>query len=419
MSTVFNVHEHVIEASHIREYARATSNTQEEVLKLHVKQYVPKDNADPADGDVTIIGAQANGFPKELYEPLWDDLYQELKKQGVRIRAVWIADAAWQGYSGVLNEGKLGNDPSWLDHPRDILHMINTFRMPRPLIGVGHSFGGNAIANVALIHPRLFTSIVLLDPIISPWASTSNPDSNNSLAALSMYRRDTWPSRKVAAESFLKSPFYQSWDSRVFKRWVEHGLRDVPVKQGEVTLTTTRHQEVYTYLRPSYQAYDSTGKTLLHPDLVPDLDPSLSSRFPTYPFYRPEPPNTSARLGNLRPSVLYIFGDKSDASPKDLQEQKLQVTGVGVGGSGGAKRGRVKAASHPDLGHLVPMESPSFCARHAAEWAKSELDRWRAEEQEYREWIKLPPDEKVEFTEDYRKYTGQPSRRKKDANAKI
>lgn len=41
---------------------------------------------------------------------------------------------------------------SWFDHPRDLLHMINHFRnqMPRPLVGIGHSMGGNNLW--ALIH---------------------------------------------------------------------------------------------------------------------------------------------------------------------------------------------------------------------------------------------------------------------------
>ena len=64
MASVFEIREHVIEASHIREYARATSQKQEEILQMVVKQYTPKDNTDPSPGDVTIIGAHANGFPK-------------------------------------------------------------------------------------------------------------------------------------------------------------------------------------------------------------------------------------------------------------------------------------------------------------------------------------------------------------------
>ncbi len=63
-STIFHVKEHVIPTSHIREFARATSLSQDEELVQHVKQYTPKDNPNPHKGDITIIGAHANGFPK-------------------------------------------------------------------------------------------------------------------------------------------------------------------------------------------------------------------------------------------------------------------------------------------------------------------------------------------------------------------
>ena len=60
----FQIVEHVIEAGHIREYARATLDSQEDILHLSVKQYIPLNNLNPQPGDVTIIGAHANGFPK-------------------------------------------------------------------------------------------------------------------------------------------------------------------------------------------------------------------------------------------------------------------------------------------------------------------------------------------------------------------
>jgi alpha-beta hydrolase superfamily lysophospholipase len=105
---------------------------------------VPRSNPAPQPGDVTIIAATANGFPKELYEPLWDELLSRATSQGWRIRGIWAADVAWQGESYVLNEKKLGNEPNWHDHARDLLHLINLKRdeMPRPIIGLGHSMGG-------------------------------------------------------------------------------------------------------------------------------------------------------------------------------------------------------------------------------------------------------------------------------------
>lgn len=140
----YRIVEHKIPCQHIREYPRALAHSQEDVLYLAVKQYIPVENPDPQPGDITIIGAHANGFPKELYEPLWDELIGVSKDHGFRIRSIWMADVAQQGQSGVLNEELLGNDPAWWDHSRDLLHLINTKReeMPRPIIGVGHSMGG-------------------------------------------------------------------------------------------------------------------------------------------------------------------------------------------------------------------------------------------------------------------------------------
>lgn len=64
MSTVaFRVHEHIVPATHIREFPRATADSQEDILHLAVKQYTPKENFN-AKNEVTIIGAHANGFPK-------------------------------------------------------------------------------------------------------------------------------------------------------------------------------------------------------------------------------------------------------------------------------------------------------------------------------------------------------------------
>jgi len=108
-SSNFRVQEHVISGQHFRGYPHGTLHSDDQV-KLAVKQYTPLNNLNPAEGDITIIGAHANGFPKELYEPLWDEIYTLSKSTGFKIRSIWIADAAHQGESGILNESILGND---------------------------------------------------------------------------------------------------------------------------------------------------------------------------------------------------------------------------------------------------------------------------------------------------------------------
>ena len=65
MAPVFNVVEHVIPGQHIREYPNATKHSQEDALKLSVKQYVPSNTVDRVPHNaVTIVGLHGNGFPK-------------------------------------------------------------------------------------------------------------------------------------------------------------------------------------------------------------------------------------------------------------------------------------------------------------------------------------------------------------------
>lgn len=109
-TTLFECKTHIVPCSHIRHYARSTSQCQEDELYLHVRQYIPR-NATPTKGDVTIIAAHATGFQKELYEPLWDELLLYTQRTGAfQIRAIWIADMFNQGVSGLLNKSKLGNE---------------------------------------------------------------------------------------------------------------------------------------------------------------------------------------------------------------------------------------------------------------------------------------------------------------------
>jgi hypothetical protein len=129
MPQFYRVVQHIVDCHYTREYVAATANGDDDRPRLAVKQYIPIDNPNPQPGDVTLIAAHANGFPKarggpltlksryavltwlqELYEPLWDDLHRRLAQSGTRIRSIWIADMWNQGQSGVLNEKILGDD---------------------------------------------------------------------------------------------------------------------------------------------------------------------------------------------------------------------------------------------------------------------------------------------------------------------
>ncbi|KAI5309647.1 hypothetical protein KEM55_002743 [Ascosphaera atra] len=428
MSSLFRVVEHVAPGQHIREYPRATANP-DETLNIAVKQYIPLENGQPQPGDVTLIFSHANGFPKvrllsldviqgsklteiqELYEPLWEEILVRSRGK-FRIRSIWIADVAFQGQSSVINESKIGNDPSWMDPPRDLLHFINLKReeFPRPIVGIGHSMGGY--------------------PVITKFKSQERPRSFYNFkfnilttTQASTYRRDIWPSRKEAEASFRRSKFYQSWDPRVLERWIKYGLRELPTaiyplteeakKSGEkpVTLTTPKHQEVFTFSRPAYSAEEVSKLT--HPDFVPGVTGN-------YPFYRAEPGRIFTQLPFLRPSVLYLFGDESDLSAPDEIKDKLEQTGVGPGGSGGHAAGRVSYHTFHGIGHLIPMEVVGESADHIASFLGKELERYKDEEEELWKTYRLrPPVEKAIMDEQWLKHMPKLQRPPKKENAKI
>jgi hypothetical protein len=147
------------------------------------------------------------------------------------------------------------------------------------------------------------------------------------------------------------------------------------------------------------------GKMIVKHELVPDMAPDSPVKFP---FYRPEPPNTVVRLGELRPSALYVFGSESDMSSPESCKYKLDVTGTGTGGSGGAKAGMVKGVMLDGIGHLVAMEASEKCADAAAAWLEKEVKRFEKERKEYIEWTKQSFEAKTTFSEEWKRRIGPP-----------
>ena len=235
--------------------------------------------------------------------------------------------------------------------------------------------------------------MILFDPVIQIMHAMGPPNEKINAAMASTHRRDRWPSRRYAAEVFAKSPFYQAWDKRVFRLWLQYGLRDLPTaiypeplepnKEGPpVTLTTTKHQEVWTFLRPNYLGRDAEGKSVIDRRTTPDITPDAPG---IYPFYRPEPIILFHKLPHLRPPVLYIYGSESNLSRKEFRDSKHETTGTGVGGSGGAREGRVKSILFEGVGHLIPMEAVNKSAEECAKWLQQEMKRYREEEAKWQE----------------------------------
>lgn len=382
----FRTIEHSFPAQHIREYPQAISTFQEDVLNISVKQYIPLNTACESDA-VTIIAAHASAFPKELYEPLWEDLLSQSHKAGYSIRSIWMCDVANQGASYVLNESKTGIDPNFGDHARDLLAMINHFRseFTRPIVGIGHSMGASALINLSHMHPRLLSSLVLIDPVI-PFKA--NP-SLWPMLRLSSHRKDYWKNRTEAEATFRKNSLVKRFDQRVVEKILMHSIRPTPTllypqatpdnkdeeQQQAYTLITPKHQEAASIARPNYEdvsvlSSPNVQDRYRYPDVWPDA-PYKS------PFYKSEGRAAWMFLPHLRPSVFWLYGADSYAADPEERQSKMERTRTGWNGSGGAPLGRVKEALVQGSGHFVCMEKVNDCAIEISGFLESEMEVWR------------------------------------------
>ena len=237
------------------------------------------------------------------------------------------------------------------------------------------------------MHPRLFTTLVLMEPMLQ---QDVPPGAN--FAMPSTYRADVWPSFAAAEAAFRKSKFFATFDSRVLDNLVRYGLREVPtavyplsatVSEKAVTLKTSKHQEVWSYLRPNFtprrKASSEPGFVPTREErlLAPDVDYQHQG---TYNFGRHDMVVAFEYLPFLRPSAFNMFGGKSPMSSPELQVTKVDRTGVGLGGNGGVGQGGVEKHVFENWGHMFPCEHVADTARTVVQWLARELRQFEQNE---------------------------------------
>ncbi|KAJ5539768.1 hypothetical protein N7513_008100 [Penicillium frequentans] len=369
----FVVTEHTIDGQHIREYPNAAVDPNS-TFKLVLKRYTPVDNPNPQPGDVTIIGAHGCGFPKELYEPLWEDLLTRSRQDGYRIRSIWIADVANLGASGLANEKFLGNDPSWIDHSRDLLYMINKFRdeMPQPIVGVGHSMGAGQLVLLSLLHPQPQLSKKQKSRIKD---GTSASSTDGSFTLIAIFLRQLLPMKTFQLKLSKQLP-----------------LQARNTKKYSSTFVQT-HQA-------TYQSAKNLLQTHLH-TMTSSTQTSSDPPETTTQFYRYEPILAWKMLKHLRPPVLYVLGQSSPIAAPETREKILKRTGAGIGGSGGVKALRVEEKIIPGS-HQLPLERVLETAAAVGPWISNSVQRWKDDEARIAEgWACRPMSERLKSMADW------------------
>lgn len=240
-----------------------------------------------------------------------------------------------------------------------------------------------------MLHPRLFTSLSLIEPVISPDVFTGQ---GPILGIVSLKRKDTWTSKSEAIKAARKS--YKRWDKRVLDRWIDNGYRELsfsavpasdnPQTDRPVKLASSKYHEVMQYLRPNPLDYKPVGQYevddtssphhdhLLYPDII---GPSHA----TSPFYRYEPIMAWQMLKHIRPAVLYLHGDSSPIASPEVLAKMLNRTGTGVGGNGGVRESRVQQRILKGS-HQLPLEKVAETAAVVGPWIGQSAQSWKDDE---------------------------------------
>lgn len=74
------------------------------------------------------------------------------------------------------------------------------------------------------------------------------------------------------------------------------------------------------------------------------------------------------QLPHLRPSVLFIAGEKSDLTRWGLMKRAAKVAGTGYGGNGGLATEKIKLVVLKKTWHTVPLEKVSETASALVPW---------------------------------------------------
>lgn len=102
-------------------------------------------------------------------------------------------------------------------------------------VGVGHSMGGHCVVQAAAAHPRRFSRLVLVDPVIlDPQSYGSLPTFASAQDHPVSRRRDRWPSAAAMVERFRDRHPFSLWRPEVLADYCRHGLNPAPNGDGFV-----------------------------------------------------------------------------------------------------------------------------------------------------------------------------------------
>ncbi|MFM8320933.1 MAG: alpha/beta fold hydrolase [Chloroflexota bacterium] len=158
----------------------------------------------------------ANGYPPQAYRPLLERLAQHRRVMAMRMRPLWP-------------DCRPAEVHNWRPFAGDLAAYLDQEQLG-PVIGVGHSVGGNATLRLALQQPQRFRAVVLLDPVIFLpqatylWELTYRLGLAYRVHPLvkgALRRRSAFESRQAMFANYRKKPVFARMDDAALSAYVD------------------------------------------------------------------------------------------------------------------------------------------------------------------------------------------------------
>ena len=241
------------------------------------------------------------------------------------------------------------------------------------------------------MHPSLFTSLVLIEPIISNSPSEAGVE---RLALAAIKRRREWKTRAEAEMYFGKA--WANWDPRVRERWNESALisSDAKSPHGKTEMAWSRVQELGSYMDSSELKAMAVG------EVVGTRKGSVA--------WTPYPPQIWERIKDLGVHALFVCGGESAQNGELTRKHWKEFSGTNEKFWLRGFERKVELLNIEGQGHLVPMEALAECAEHVGVWIEEEIKVWWKEWEKNRRWRKMSVKDKGEAVDSW--MTGLKSR---------
>ena len=201
--------------------------------------------ASQADAD-TIHFSTANGFPVASYQEFFNSFAGQFHITGADCRATWLPK---------IEPEHDFNVDGFAD---DLINIIEA-QHSKPVIGMGHSYGGLTTLVAAAKRPELFSKLVVIEPAAMPknWMISLSKLIPTwfmhrfvPIVKGSLNRQTNWTSRETFYQRYHGHPTFKHFTGQSLREYANHGLRELNDGTFELIFAPKWEAHIFCNLKP-------------------------------------------------------------------------------------------------------------------------------------------------------------------------